>query len=955
MEVVGAPTSAAGILSLMDDPDDEVKVLALEELEPLCDRFWAEISDKLPILESLYDEETFPARERSALLISKVYFHLGEMEEALQFALNAGPYFRLDESSQFVDTIVSKCIEKYVSARSDGKEEKKLEEVVNAMFERCFERGEYREALGIAIESRRKDMIKRSIESSPNVLELLSYCFQTSLSYEADISFRHEIHEMLVDLYMSQENPDYFSVTQCLQYLNQPTRLAEILLKLLMSTEKRDFLIACQISFDICDNAKLQFLEGLDHALQRSEEHEGIAEDFKSRLVKARKILSGAVTVELHRDFLSRKNRTDIYIVRNLKESVSSRVSMFHNAVVFANAVMHAGTGDAGILREQGNMEWFRRSSNWNKFSAIAAFGMIHRGSVEHAQSILGMYLPQQGGGSTVANSYGEAGALFALGLVHCDGGSHMIDYFMRMLNEAGQHESGIMQHGACLGLGLVGLASGQPAIVEACSPVLFRDDAVAGESAGICIGLSMLGMGDVNTIETLKTYARETQHEKIIRGIAAGLALVMYGREAQADTLIAELSADKDAVLRYGAMQVVALAYAGTSNNTAIRRALHVAVSDVSDDVRRMAVLALGFLLFKRPEQCISVVSLLSQSYNPHVRYGAALAVGIACSGNATRAALDLLEPLAKDPIPFVRQGALMGIAMVLMQANEVNQPRMVAARKMFAAIIKDRHESALAKVGAILATGIIDAGGRNVTIALHRNGHNKMRPIAGMMLFCQYWFWYPYLNFFGMVTTPSAIIGLNDELQMPEFSFVSNAPPSRFGYPAPIKAPEKIEKKRTSAVTLSTTARARARQQRRRRGAFVIGTLGQSASQDVEGMDLEGTEQTAKDDGKEEMEEEEEKETSGEGAEKELQKEEPKFEMLKNPARVTATQLGHISFDPDERYVPVKLHSSGIIMLDDRRVGEPITLVGGDDNAVGEASEEFPTPPPPASFQWP
>jgi 26S proteasome regulatory subunit N2 len=143
--------------------------------------------------ETLYDEETFPARERSALLISKVYFHLGEMEEALQFALNAGRYFHLDESSQFVDTIVSKCIEKYVQNRRDGKEEEKLEEVVNAMFERCFEQGEYREALGIAIESRRKDMIRRSIESSPNVVELLSYCFQTSLSYEADIAFRHEV------------------------------------------------------------------------------------------------------------------------------------------------------------------------------------------------------------------------------------------------------------------------------------------------------------------------------------------------------------------------------------------------------------------------------------------------------------------------------------------------------------------------------------------------------------------------------------------------------------------------------------------------------------------------------------------------------------------------------------------------------------------------------------------
>ena len=41
------------------------------------------------------------------------------------------------------------------------------------------------------------------------------------------------------------------------------------------------------------------------------------------------------------------------------------------------------------------------------------------------------------------------------------------------------------------------------------------------------------------------------------------------------------------------------------------------------------------AFSIFDRtPDQCPSVVSLLSESYNPHVRYGAALALGIACAG---------------------------------------------------------------------------------------------------------------------------------------------------------------------------------------------------------------------------------------------------------------------------------------------------------------------------------
>ena len=50
-------------------------------------------------------------------------------------------------------------------------------------------------------------------------------------------------------------------------------------------------------------------------------------------------------------------------------------------------------------------------------------------------------------------------------------------------------------------------------------------------------------------------------------------------------------------------------------------------------------------------------MVSLLSESYNPHVRYGAAMALGISCSGTGHKEALSLLEPLTNDPVNFVRQ----------------------------------------------------------------------------------------------------------------------------------------------------------------------------------------------------------------------------------------------------------------------------------------------------------
>lgn len=70
--------------------------------------------------------------------------------------------------------------------------------------------------------------------------------------------------------------------------------------------------------------------------------------------------------------------------------------------------------------------------------------------------------------------------------------------------------------------------------------------------------------------------------------------------------------------------MFVMGMAYRGTANNGAIQKLLHFAVSDVSDDVRRAAVLNLGFLLMGVPDQCPPIVALLSESYNPHVRYGA-------------------------------------------------------------------------------------------------------------------------------------------------------------------------------------------------------------------------------------------------------------------------------------------------------------------------------------------
>jgi len=47
--------------------------------------------------------------------------------------------------------------------------------------------------------------------------------------------------------------------------------------------------------------------------------------------------------------------------------------------------------------------------------------------------------------------------------------------------------------------------------------------------------------------------YAHDTQHEKIIRGLALGIAMCMYGREDESDALTTQLIHDKVRLIGLG------------------------------------------------------------------------------------------------------------------------------------------------------------------------------------------------------------------------------------------------------------------------------------------------------------------------------------------------------------------------------------------------------------------
>lgn len=191
---------------------------------------------------------------------------------------------------------------------------------------------------------------------------------------------------------------------------------------------------------------------------------------------------------------------------------------------------------------------------------------------------------------------------------------------------------------------------------------MLDRDSAIASDAAGIGMGLVALGSGSARVCEDMIACARDTKHEKITRGLAIGAALVCYGREDDAMHTINMMMEDKEPILRYGAMNAIALAYCGTADNKASRMLLHSAVSDVSDYVRGAAVIALGFVLLRPARMLPHIFGVLAESCHGHVRYGAAIDIGVACMGTGSVVALVMLERFTSDASDFVWQGALIG-----------------------------------------------------------------------------------------------------------------------------------------------------------------------------------------------------------------------------------------------------------------------------------------------------
>lgn len=72
MAVAVATTSAAPLLAMLEEEDDQLKVYALGKLDDVVSQFWFQISNYIPQVEALCEDTDFTHRESASLLASKV-------------------------------------------------------------------------------------------------------------------------------------------------------------------------------------------------------------------------------------------------------------------------------------------------------------------------------------------------------------------------------------------------------------------------------------------------------------------------------------------------------------------------------------------------------------------------------------------------------------------------------------------------------------------------------------------------------------------------------------------------------------------------------------------------------------------------------------------------------------------------------------------------------------------
>ena len=915
--------TATSFLALLQEDDLQMKSLALDKINLLVDEHWPEISDYIRLFKDYYEKKTLPEKEKLlALILSKLYYNLEDYTEAVEWALKSEDSFDIKEKSLYVNTILKKMLDKYIEIRKHNffnREnlkplDKRINAIVENVFNNCLNNNRLYQALGFCVESYDLDRLTKAIESSKDIIKNLNFVYEIAQKYVVNKEYNAVLIDHILKLLIKHAQKEYMEITSCQFFLNNSDALANTLLNIL--NEEPDPSIAYQIAFDLYDNQNPSYLRQLTQTIRTKNTEKNL--NLGEKIENLEKILTGEISREIVLKTLKKFNHFDLKSQEELMKSVEKGGSIENLGVILTNSFSNSHTGNDEFIKK--NMAFVTKATNWARFVATASLGVINMGNIKNSRTVMRDYLP---GGSNSRSIYCIGGAYYAIGLIHAGtNDQEIMAFFNEAISRPGNNKEAI-QHGIYLGMGLVAMATHDQDLYERVREGIYSDDALIGEAAGYAVGLIMVGSKDPGAIDDLLKYVHDTQHEKIIRAIAIALALIVYNACEAADALIEQLSREKDPILRYGAMYCIGMAYCGTGNTEMLQKLIKFSVSDVSDDVRRAALINIGFLEVRNPDilfENLKVIGLLSESYNAHVRFGAAMAIGISCAGSGKVKPYKVIEPLFTDPHYLVRQAALISSGLIFSQTTLKQEEGIKEFTENLQKILDDKNEHLLIKFGAMISKGLMNLGGKNCVINLVSNtGENKMKSIIGMCLFTQYYYWFPMIHMLNLAVCPTFLFNLDDKLKVPiNYKMLSKAKPSVFGYPKEEEKDKKKKEEKVESAVLSTHTRNKAKAKKTGTLSMIdvkSGNLGgKTSSIELKPAPSEKLPPSDKEEKKDENKEEEIKiDTS---------KVEPEEEELVNPIRILPLQKKVISELSNSDFEPIT-HGrySGFLMLRRKR----------------------------------
>ena len=370
-----------GLLVLLHEDNPELRGDVLGKLHSVVDSHWPEILEQIDNIENLATEDEFQFQQLAAAVASKCFYHLEEYNYSLQYALKAGPYFDPEKNDEYETTIVGKCIEAYIELNrrereheqltggraggegGEGEEEEEeeemgvddelrqllemkddLERIVSELLNKCYNSGNFHEALGIALEAQQIEKVRTTIQRSGTMMrEILTDCLTYCQKLLKSRDFRRRVMEVLAEMYYEQASPNFLELSVVLHSLGKVKEFAKLLVDLLKDEEQ--YLVAFQIGFDLMELQDQKFVSQLLKNLPEykgdgakgeeggEEEKEGAQEDaVDARMQNLLSIIGQGKSTSIYLDFLYHHNKTDLLIMKNVKNAVE--VSLRHWSIV---------------------------------------------------------------------------------------------------------------------------------------------------------------------------------------------------------------------------------------------------------------------------------------------------------------------------------------------------------------------------------------------------------------------------------------------------------------------------------------------------------------------------------------------------------------------------------------------------------------------------------------------